>query len=1564
MRPFNPGSGGPAKPELSAEPIIIRGRHWRSLSSGTSHLSEYMSSPLEDSDPVPDASENPSRASLTQNLRSLLATRSSDSRLSRGSLGVSRTGAEQEFRQKCVDDLRGTRTPKQRVDAIHRIHTQLVGHLPETIIDIWDTAADLAGNGAVPESRSAAYTLLVACVSHGGLESHEYHRFFAVATEPLHPSSCADQVKALKALTDDGRNLVGFQTDVVQFLYKGLKTQFGATLSARKHQRDQFPRRSRENPVEKGLWALLSLLADVVTKNPGRVEGDDLFLLVGNAAYVASRTTAKADARGAVAVFKAVISTSRIPSEQLKQCVKILCGLCGSDDNLGDVSWSSLVQLLQSQDQAGALAILLDILFEGPQDAQSRTVRGAVLMIKYLIPRNGKENHPVVSPLPVIKGLWEVYFVSTKLQRDCLEIIGLLLNDEGCVNRLLQEDWTTMTNILSAAAGDKSFDQRKENPQVLRVREFSSSPYVETTSIKEDDPKLQEDTLYELKNIASIFKTLWPRLSWKNKQCATSFELFMHKHYPTHSLELFIKFLCSEGLLLPPHADWQTMVARLVDCFLLDRSQHLTKRSLVLPFVEETLAHVQSEEDKQHFDDIVSSLTKGLAEEHTLPIINAFAKFATSYLLDVDSAAFGEILRIMTLIAVRKAASEDITNVSGSCLVQIFLRYLTKSSIKAEMVFRVLLALASNRDSSEACLCAMKLLTRLRCDSSSSILVIPLPDGLNLAATLCRTETSAYRYTELERVSVPEEQPSTRSGRPSSVLASRPSTRSASAANGPSKPRRPLWMYPGGKGLPEDPPSQPSHFVRANTPRAVGNHTLELGRWLEIVIAVIQNHQMDWEIYSYALVHLPSQLSNPAIFQGAVPQIQLLRSIVVQQLQSKAIRVAPPNTGVKQGDIALCLFYVLVMLLGYKEHFGRSEQDDIVKTLLAGIGEWDRVAKFCVHGLTICCHEIPRSIARSLTVILTKMSQIIPQSYLATDVLEFLGGLARLPDVYINLTEGELRTVFAICTGYLGSSREQRLRLHSGANAGGDYASNRHSNSSAEFGSVSDSSHSIDIHRDLPQYVFALAYHVMACWFLSLKLADRSKHVGWITKNLAWKDKFGTELMEEQSQVFLDMMHRTAYSDLGETVPSTVFQRSDGQVLRKSWLIGLSIQTIETAAGTGLTQLTKRQASGTTHALYQQHTTPLPSHHVPAPTDVLSSLHGPSSRINIFPNHVFLQLQSTIAPTPSPMEPICLPDDEATKRAIASFDRMDTVDGHKVGVIYIGNAQTSEPEILANTAGSGAFDKFLASLGTKVRLQGAPFNTQGLDRETDLDGEHTYAWRDRITEIIFHVTTMMPTKLEDDPRCNNKKRHIGNDFVNIIFNESGLPFHFETFPSQFNYVFIVVSPEHLIVPAQPRSSTLTSDDNDDDNNLPSSSEQNPDALSYFRVQTVCHRDFPQLFPTATPKIVSADALPGLVRQIALYGSVFSLSYLNREGGEHVSNWRSRLREILKLRERFANTGKSTSEQFPGALVDKKYVEGNRWAGTVAMGGLAEEEGVLMGLDFSRWAGLGPTPKIE
>lgn len=63
-------------------------------------------------------------------------------------------------------------------------------------------------------------------------------------------------------------------------------------------------------------------------------------------------------------------------------------------------------------------------------------------------------------------------------------------------------------------------------------------------------------------------------------------------------------------------------------------------------------------------------------------------------------------------------------------------------------------------------------------------------------------------------------------------------------------------------------------------------------------------------------------------------------------------------------------------------------------------------------------------------------------------------------------------------------------------------------------------------------------------------------------------------------------------------------------------------------------------------------------------------------------------------------------------------------------------------------------------------------------------GKFAYVWQDDLVRVTFHVATMMPNK-ETDPNCVNKKKHIGNDFVNIVYNESGEDYDIKTIKVSF-----------------------------------------------------------------------------------------------------------------------------------------------------------------------------------
>jgi len=305
-----------------------------------------------------------------------------------------------------------------------------------------------------------------------------------------------------------------------------------------------------------------------------------------------------------------------------------------------------------------------------------------------------------------------------------------------------------------------------------------------------------------------------------------------------------------------------------------------------------------------------------------------------------------------------------------------------------------------------------------------------------------------------------------------------------------------------------------------------------------------------------------------------------------------------------------------------------------------------------------------------------------------------------------------------------------------------------------------------------------------------------------------------------------------------------------------------------------------------------------PRHQAPIAIGAGDDSYATPQYVGVFPDDVIQEFYSSFQLSLASLaddSPIPLADDEATQRTLSTFDRIPPLDGHKVGIVYVGEEQTSESEILANVMGSADYTSFLSRIGTLTRLKGATFNTQGLDREFDSDGEFTFCWRDRVTELVFHVTTMMPTNLDHDPNCTNKKRHMGNDFVNIIFNNSGHPFNFETFPSEFNYVNIIIAPEA-------RSSFV------DTRLYAAKTDEDADLDLFYKVTVLTKPGLPKISPASETKIVSGKSLPSFVRLMALNASVFSSVWRHREGGEHVSSWLSRLREIVKLREKHLNWG--------------------------------------------------------
>ncbi|KAI8340862.1 hypothetical protein BC941DRAFT_347507 [Chlamydoabsidia padenii] len=133
----------------------------------------------------------------------------------------------------------------------------------------------------------------------------------------------------------------------------------------------------------------------------------------------------------------------------------------------------------------------------------------------------------------------------------------------------------------------------------------------------------------------------------------------------------------------------------------------------------------------------------------------------------------------------------------------------------------------------------------------------------------------------------------------------------------------------------------------------------------------------------------------------------------------------------------------------------------------------------------------------------------------------------------------------------------------------------------------------------------------------------------------------------------------------------------------------------------------------------------------------------------------------------------------------------------KCGVLYVKDGQYKEDEWFSNNHGSTSFDSFLDCLGEKISLKGYQGWAAGLDTKSGDSGDYTYTstWQD-IYQVTYHISTLIPSTSGDKQHIQ-KKRHIGNDIVCIVFVDGNKPFDPAAIKSQFLHVFIIVHQEEL-----------------------------------------------------------------------------------------------------------------------------------------------------------------------
>lgn len=655
---------------------------------------------------------------------------------------------------------------------------------------------------------------------------------------------------------------------------------------------------------------------------------------------------------------------------------------------------------------------------------------------------------------------------------------------------------------------------------------------------------------------------------------------------------------------------------------------------------------------------------------------------------------------------------------------------------------------------------------------------------------------------------------------------------------------------------------------------------LPLDKWMDHLIALIDGHapSQDQHCLNFVLATLPEQLSNLSLFYKRPQYPKELFNIACTRLNSGG------------GPHAASFVHLLTTLISYRSLLSSQEERQLLAVFINTAGSSETVSKACIHALTVCCYELSIAATRHLEDIVQKMHRMVTQRHLAVHVLEFLTGLSRLPNLYSNFRFDDFKRIFGVCFSYLEYIR---------------------SSESDPIPPKSDQGSSSDRNlQHTPQYVHALAHHVVVFWYFAVRASDRQAIKEYVTSRLKHTTKDGQETWSEQALVTIDLMDSVDAAEIHGNFASeknltyTFDEKLDGSLTVRHRLFGLLLISTTTALRNGRTLVTVRRPSGT----FKSQIRGGASDHAKTPTiaqptmqveqewgNATDLLSKSADEVPVFSDDPHGQQYGSIT-VPSTKSPLGasglteLPDVDGVQSAIRMLDRVPGLDSHKAGVIYVGEGQTTEAAAFANSSGAPDYREFVEHLGQLRRLRGATFNTQGLDKCDDMDGEFAIVWNNEVTELVYHVTTMMPASIHDDEMAvtAKKKRHTGNDYVNIVFNNSGEPFRFDMFPSAFNYVYIVITPSVRTTFLQTRTHTM----------------QTPVADRFYRVEVMTRDDFPGISSAHEPKMISGQSLPRYVRNLALNACIFAEVWVNKDVQDYRSSWRERLSQIRRLRDRF------------------------------------------------------------
>nr|CDS15576.1 GTPase activating Rap:RanGAP domain 3 [Echinococcus granulosus] len=160
-----------------------------------------------------------------------------------------------------------------------------------------------------------------------------------------------------------------------------------------------------------------------------------------------------------------------------------------------------------------------------------------------------------------------------------------------------------------------------------------------------------------------------------------------------------------------------------------------------------------------------------------------------------------------------------------------------------------------------------------------------------------------------------------------------------------------------------------------------------------------------------------------------------------------------------------------------------------------------------------------------------------------------------------------------------------------------------------------------------------------------------------------------------------------------------------------------------------------------------------------------------------------LCISNSFASSVSPKKILCLFDiyrlekglkeilHHEVQKEVLTLEEQEGSVNFKFGVLYCKEGQTLDEEMYNNEEGSPQYQAFLRLLGDRIALKNWDRFKGGLDAKTETTGTESIYTIYEGHEIMFHVSTLLPISTDNRQQIE-RKRHIGNDIVNIIFYDA------------------------------------------------------------------------------------------------------------------------------------------------------------------------------------------------